>query len=39
MPLEDHMHLVSVDDRLIEHPRVRPDRLDPAHPHRLLLII
>lgn len=27
MPLEDHMQLVSVDDHLIEHPRVWQDRL------------
>ncbi|MFE5703931.1 amidohydrolase family protein [Rhodococcus koreensis] len=27
MPLESHMHLVSVDDHLIEHPNVWRDRL------------
>src|SRR5690606_40612783 len=27
MPLQDHMHIISVDDHLIEHPRVWTDRL------------
>lgn len=27
MPLQDHMQLISVDDHLIEHPRVWADRL------------
>ena len=27
MPLQDHMQIVSVDDHLIEHPRVFTDRL------------
>jgi predicted TIM-barrel fold metal-dependent hydrolase len=30
MPLQDHMKLVSVDDHLIEHPRVWADRLAKA---------
>lgn len=32
MPLQDHMHIISVDDHLIEHPRVWLDRL-PARYH------
>jgi predicted TIM-barrel fold metal-dependent hydrolase len=31
MPLQDHMHIVSVDDHLIEHPRVWLDRLPKKH--------
>lgn len=27
MPLQDHMHLISTDDHLIEHPRLWSDRL------------
>lgn len=27
MPLQDHMHIISVDDHLIEHPRVWTDRI------------
>ncbi|MYR06884.1 amidohydrolase family protein [Gordonia sp. SID5947] len=27
MPLQDHMHLISTDDHLIEHPRLWQDRL------------
>lgn len=27
MPLQDYMQIVSVDDHLVEHPRVRQDRL------------
>ena len=27
MPLQDHMQIISVDDHLIEHPRVFSDRL------------
>ncbi len=27
MPLQDHMQIISVDDHLIEHPRVFTDRL------------
>lgn len=27
MPLQPDMHLISVDDHLIEHPRVWADRL------------
>lgn len=27
MPLQDYMQIVSVDDRLVEHPRVWQDRL------------
>ena len=27
MPLQDHMKIISVDDHLIEHPRVWQDRL------------
>ncbi|WP_017936738.1 amidohydrolase family protein [Nocardioides sp. Iso805N] len=27
MPLQDYMHIISVDDHLIEHPRVWSDRL------------
>jgi predicted TIM-barrel fold metal-dependent hydrolase len=27
MPLQEHMHIISVDDHLIEHPRVWSDRL------------
>jgi predicted TIM-barrel fold metal-dependent hydrolase len=30
MPLQDHMQIVSVDDHLIEHPRVWSDRLPAA---------
>jgi predicted TIM-barrel fold metal-dependent hydrolase len=30
MPLQDHMQIVSVDDHLIEHPRVFSDRLPAA---------
>jgi predicted TIM-barrel fold metal-dependent hydrolase len=32
VPLQDHMHIISVDDHLIEHPRVWLDRL-PARYH------
>lgn len=32
MPLQDNMHIISVDDHLIEHPRVWLDRL-PARYH------
>jgi len=31
MPLQDHMKLISVDDHLIEHPRVWEDRLPAKH--------
>lgn len=31
MPLQDDMHLISVDDHLIEHPRVWQDRLPAKH--------
>ncbi|MGH9135572.1 MAG: amidohydrolase family protein [Acidimicrobiales bacterium] len=31
MPLRDHMHILSVDDHLIEHPRVWKDRLPSRH--------
>ncbi len=27
MPLQDHMHLISTDDHLIEHPKLWSDRL------------
>ena len=30
MPLQDHMKIISIDDHVIEHPRVFQDRL-PAH--------
>jgi predicted TIM-barrel fold metal-dependent hydrolase len=31
MPLQDHMKIISVDDHLIEHPRVWQDRLPAKH--------
>jgi predicted TIM-barrel fold metal-dependent hydrolase len=31
MPLQDHMQIISVDDHLIEHPRVFADRLPAKH--------
>ncbi|MCW2608245.1 MAG: amidohydrolase [Frankiales bacterium] len=31
MPLQDHMKIVSVDDHVIEHPRVWSDRLPQKH--------
>ncbi|MCU1693771.1 MAG: amidohydrolase, partial [Frankiales bacterium] len=31
MPLQDHMKIVSVDDHVIEHPRVWSDRLPTKH--------
>ena len=34
MPLQDYMKLVSVDDHLIEHPRVWLDRLPKADHER-----
>lgn len=34
MPLQDHMHIVSVDDHLIEHPRVFSDRLPEKYRER-----
>jgi predicted TIM-barrel fold metal-dependent hydrolase len=33
MPLQPDMHLISVDDHLIEHPRVWADRLPSKHTH------
>jgi predicted TIM-barrel fold metal-dependent hydrolase len=34
MPLQDHHQIVSVDDHLIEHPRVWQDRLPEKHQER-----
>src|SRR5215203_1649906 len=39
VPLQDNMHIISVDDHLIEHPRVWSDRLASKHADDLPQII